>query len=96
MISRDPKKRMRYEERLKAQLDANHLRNFSRREGREEGLAQGRGEGRAEGQLIGQITILEQVLQLPQSSLDELASWSPERLAARVDELKKRWGRASS
>ena len=104
MISRDPKKRMRYEERLKAQLDANHLRNFSRREGREEGLAQGRVEGRtegrvegrAEGQLIGQITILEQVLQLPQSSLEDLSSWSPERLAARVDELKKRWGRALS
>ena len=80
MISRDPKKRIQYEGRLKAQLDENHLRNHSRREGRAE----------------GQITFLEQLLQLPETPAEELESWSLEQLTARVEELKKQWGRGAS
>ncbi|HND52541.1 MAG TPA: PD-(D/E)XK nuclease family transposase [Pirellulaceae bacterium] len=67
MISRDPKKRIDYEWRLKQRLDENYLRaeaaDEGRMQGREEGLAEGIVQGRSEGLEQGLEKGLEQGLE---------------------------------
>ena len=103
MISRDPKKRIDYEWRLKQRLNENYLRAEAADEGREEGLAKGIVQGRSEGleqgleqglekgRWIGQISVLEQVLKLPASPLSDLQTWPVEQLAARAEELTRKF-----
>ena len=92
MISRDTKRRMDYEWRLKEDLDQNYFRSYYLDEGQAIGLR----TGRVVGELIGKITVLEQVLRIPATPTDELQSWSVERLTARADELADQLSRQGS
>ena len=64
MISRTPEARMLYNARLKFQRDAESCFRGARQEGLEQGV------------LAGRIQLLQQLLRLPESSVDELAGYT--------------------
>lgn len=73
-------------------------------EGRAEGIVEGRSEGRAEGRaegmsiggMIGRIQQLQELLELPVSTADELAVEPVDQLSSRLAELRSRFGSTSS
>lgn len=66
MISQTPERRVFYNARLKFQRDEESRLRRARQEGLE--------QGREQGVLVGRILILEQLLKLPESSVDKLAA----------------------
>lgn len=64
-----------------------------RQEGKLEGQQEGRQQGRQQGTLIGQIQILQELLHLPVSSMEELAGQDEVILGNLLKELKGRLAR---
>jgi flagellar biosynthesis/type III secretory pathway protein FliH len=82
MISQTPENRYLYEARLKAQRDEeSRMRKAlqdgfekGREAGREAGREEGRSEGLQDGVRAGRILMLQQILGLQESTLDQLAT----------------------
>lgn len=101
MITRTHATRDLYEARLKAKLDEEARLDYARTEGhsegrvaghiegRIEGRIEGLAEGRAEGEQIGQIRLLEQLLEMPPTASEKLATLGAEPLAARLADLQR-------
>ena len=86
MISRSPNLRILYDDEAKAELD-----RFSALKGaREEGEAIGHAEGLEQGTLVGKITLLEQLLGLPETETADLARRSLAELQQTVQDLQQR------
>ena len=79
-INRTPRERTMYDARLKMERDTAACVLQARIEGREEGLEEGREEGREEGQSIGAIRVLQDILGVAQTSVDELKKKTLEEL----------------
>jgi flagellar biosynthesis/type III secretory pathway protein FliH len=60
-----------------------------RREGREEGRREGREEARREARTQGRILLLQELLGLPASTSEELATWNIDQLNNLADDLQR-------
>ncbi len=98
-VSQDEREREHYLERVRAQRDAANILEEARMarqegfaQGREEGMEKGREEGMEKGiekgKAIGRIQLLQQLLQQPETSSDEL-NRLPEQDLLRVEEALK-------
>ena len=64
-------------------------RQAGMQEGRQAGMQEGRQEGRQQGVLIGRITLLQQLLGIPESSLDELSGQAEAQLTEMLNQLQQ-------
>jgi len=94
MISRSPNLRILYDDEAKAELDRFSALKGAREEGEAIGHAEGRAEGHVEGleqgTLVGKITLLEQLLGLPETEPADLARRSLAELQQTVQDLQQR------
>ena len=74
MISQTPENRYLYEARLKAQRDEESRMRKALQDGLEKGREEGRSEGLQDGVRAGRILLLQQILGLPESTLEQLAA----------------------
>ncbi len=81
MISRTPEAQMLYNARLKFQRDAESCLRRARQEGIQEGLEQG--------VLAGRILLLQQLLGLQESSVDDLAGYTVLQLSELETQLQQ-------
>ena len=96
MIARNPEQRLAYDTRLKFQRDEAARLEFARSEGiqegrqagRQEGEQIGREKGRSEGESIGKIQLLEELLGIPQTNLQEFEKLNAPELIARLEDLQ--------
>ena len=101
MISRTPEQLMLYNARLKFQLDAEARLLYAREEGEARGEARGRQEGRQEGEEIGKeigkarglklgrITLLQELLGLRLSTVEEFTGYDESQLTDMADQLQQ-------
>lgn len=98
IISAKTEDKQMYDQREKAQRDYEWALSGAREEGREEGLEEGRDEGLKEGELlglakgklVGQIQLLQQLLEYPQGSDEELHRLSLPVLETQLVQLQMR------
>ncbi len=88
MISRNPKLRIHYDDRVKAELDQRSALKDAKTEGYALGEARGEKRGEARG-LIQLIEALEQILKLPKSDLDELSLMDLPKLRKLATKLQR-------
>ncbi len=74
MISQTPENRYLYEARMKAQRDEESRMRKALQDGLEKGREEGRSEGLQDGVRAGRILLLQQILGLPESTLEQLAT----------------------
>jgi len=93
MISRTPEQLMLYNARLKFQLDAEARLLYAREEGEARGEARGRQEGeeigKARGLKLGRITLLQELLGIQVSTVEEFAGYDEARLTDMADQLQQ-------
>jgi predicted transposase YdaD len=80
---------MFYNARLKFQRDEEARVLKAREDGLREGEARGRQEGRQEGVFVGRILLLQQLLGIPESVLEELSQQNASELANLEVELQR-------
>ena len=90
MISRSPNLRILYDDEAKAELDRFSALKGAREEGEAIGRAEGHVEGLEQGTLVGKITLLEQLLGLPETETADLARRSLAELQQTVQDLQQR------
>lgn len=88
MISQTPEQSDLYEARLKFHRDEAARLEYARDQGRQEGRVEGRDEGRVEGRAEGRISILQELLGIPQSTPDELSEYDDAQLRALEERLR--------
>ncbi len=93
MISQTPAQRWLYFARQKFQLDAaarlQKAREDGLLEGRQEGVREGEAKGLQEGVVVGRILLLQQLLGIPQSTVDELSRSDASELAGMEEQLQR-------
>jgi predicted transposase YdaD len=97
MIDQNPEEFLEFNLRLKHQRDESARlqralmegRREGRREGREEGRREGREEARREARTQGRILLLQELLGLPASTSEELATWNIDQLNNLADDLQR-------
>ena len=85
MISQTPEQRVLYDARLKFQRDE----EARLRKAREDGIQEGEARGRQEGVIVGRVLLLQQLLGLPQSTMDEFAGCDASQLAEMEEQLQR-------
>ena len=92
MIARSPRERELYKARLKLARDEEARLRGAREAGWSEGAAEGRKEGRKEGvergRLFGRIELLQQLLERPITSVEDLQAMSTSDLQQRLEALQ--------
>ena len=71
MIHQTPEARMRYDARLKFQRDEESRLRRAKQEGLAEGIERGIEQGIERGHLCGRISVLQQLLGLPESTVEQ-------------------------
>ena len=93
MIDQNPEEVLEFNLRLKHQRDESARLQRAlmegRREGREEGRREGREEARREARTQGRILLLQELLGLPASTSEELATWNIDQLNNLADDLQR-------
>jgi flagellar biosynthesis/type III secretory pathway protein FliH len=93
MIDQNPEEFLEFNLRLKHQRDESARLQRAlmegRREGREEGRREGREEARREARTQGRILLLQELLGLPASTSEELATWNIDQLNNLADDLQR-------
>lgn len=89
MISQTPENRYLYEARLKAQRDEESRMRKALQDGLEKGREEGRSEGLQEGVRAGRILLLQQILGLPESTLEQLAACDSAWLSELEEKLQQ-------
>ena len=85
MIARNPEQRVAYEARIKLERDEAARLDFAR----SEGLQKGEQIGRQKGEQIGKIHLLEELLGIPQTNVQDFENVDAAELIARRDALQQ-------
>jgi predicted transposase YdaD len=89
MIDQNPEEFLEFNLRLKHQRDESARLQRALMEGREEGRREGREEARREARTQGRILLLQELLGLPASTSEELATWNIDQLNNLADDLQR-------
>lgn len=89
MISQSPEQLMMYNARLKFQRDEEARLIQARLEGEARGEARGRQEGRQEGVIVGRVLLLQQLLGIRPSTVDDLSGYDVAQLTELEAELQR-------
>jgi flagellar biosynthesis/type III secretory pathway protein FliH len=88
MISQTPEQLMLYNARLKFQRDAEARLALARREGEAKGRQEGEARGEARGLKLGRITLLQELLGIRPSTVEELAGYDETVLNDMAEQLQ--------
>jgi predicted transposase YdaD len=89
MIDQNPEEFLEFNLRLKHQRDESARLQRALMEGRREGRREGREEARREARTQGRILLLQELLGLPASTSEELATWNIDQLNNLADDLQR-------
>lgn len=89
MISQSDAQRLLYNARLKFQRDEESRLRGARDEARKEGRQEGRQQGRQEGVIVGRILLLQQLLGLRESTVDDFSGIDASQLSTLEEQLQQ-------